>query len=67
MRFIIMGLICLLPLIIGCARKQTKAPDQVYTAMEDEQSLASTDSAQNVSQTRRAQVMKRKVDLSIPT
>ena len=50
MRFIIMGLICLLPLIIGCARKQTKAPDQVYTAMEDEQSLASTDSAKDVSQ-----------------
>jgi hypothetical protein len=50
MRFIIMGLICLLPLIIGCAGKQTKAPDQVYTAMEDEQSLASTDSAKDVSQ-----------------
>ena len=50
MRFIIMGLICLLSITAGCAGKQTKAPDQVYTAMEDEQSLASTDSAKDVSQ-----------------
>ena len=50
MRFIIMGLICLLSITAGCAGKQMKAPDQVYTAMEDEQSLASTDSAKDVSQ-----------------
>ena len=50
MRFIIMGLICLVSITAGCAGKQTKAPDQVYTAMEDEQSLASTDSAKDVSQ-----------------
>ena len=50
MRFIVISLVCLLPLTIGCAGKQAKNPDQGRVPIEDKQSVTFADSAEDAVQ-----------------